>query len=116
MSNYTRPSTVISTILFVIAIALPSVAQNTDVEGRVIQGSTQEAANIGNGNFSLQQNEQIGIQDLDGNSVNGGSTSVTGGILQQDRQSQINLGNDNIGVQRNRTQSGQNLDGFSFGF
>jgi hypothetical protein len=116
MSNYLRHSTVISAIIFAIAIALPSVAQNTNVEGRFIQRNEQNAVNLGNGNTSIQENQQFGGQDLDATSLGSSSTSVTGDFIQDDRQSVGNIGNNNRSLQRNRSEGGQDLDGFSFGF
>jgi hypothetical protein len=116
MLNYIRHSSVVTTILFVMAIALPSVAQNTNVEGRFIQRNEQNAVNLGTNITSVQENEQIGIQDLDGTSGGRGSTSVTGDFIQDDRQSVGNIGDNIRSNQRNRSQGRQDLDGFSVGF
>ena len=94
-----------------LATAIPSIAQNSDVEGRMFQRSEQNTVNLGTGITSINENEQFEMQNLYGTAIDLGSSSVTGEIIQDDRQNVGNIGNDIFSIHRSRTTGVQDLDG-----
>ena len=61
----------------------PASAQNVRAIGQTNQVSEQTSVNQGIGNTSFQSNQQLGVQDINANSVFGGTSTAVGEINQR---------------------------------
>jgi hypothetical protein len=75
-------------------ISTPASAQNVS---KLVQDANQSATQVGNGNFALQDNFQIGIVKQ-----NSFSEPNATSIIQKSNQTVGQVGNSNVGVQLNR--------------
>jgi phospholipase/lecithinase/hemolysin len=91
-------------------------AGEASASGMAVQGNKQTAVNIGYGNHAYQENNQVGIQNVDAYNQGYGSAAADSKLLQMNEQTGVNNGYFNSFDQRNTQVDVQDIQAEQNGY